>query len=527
MRWTRRVPLRVVVVGGSPWARAGITASARVWTRGGARVVALDGSPPARLRADLAALAATGGVDLLVDLAVQDRAVGAPVRRRVAATVHFVRPGGAAAYLLPRGPRGARDMRRLLRAPPTGTEVSRRGRLVWVVPREETWAALGERDLTRVLARAPGLGRELARVSGRTWEPRGAVRTNGRDPAAGRRHEIRSEDLVCRVLDEVTCLPRQVVATRGLLLPATYRRASHRRLRTPALVGVGPGFVRAPDVDGAPRLEGAHFHLDNVLRGHFGHALAEQVALLWALPVARAAEPGLRVLVGDPTGAGLARWEWDLYAAAGIAREDVVVIDRPVVVERLVTATPAYRLPDEVHPLVAEVWDELGRRLAAAASPTPRSRRIFLTRRATNRTCHDGPALERLFGTHGFEVVAPEDLPLADQVALVREADVVAGYAGSAMLLLALAGEPKHVVTVGSSSYTAPNERLVAAVLGHRLDQVVGPADVPRGRRFDRRAFQSGFRIDPDGPEGAYLRSVLDGLGQESGRGEGSARAPG
>ena len=95
---------------------------------------------------------------------------------------------------------------------------------------------------------------------------------------------------------------------------------------------------------------------------------------------------------------------------------------------------------------------------------------------------------------------------------MVREADVVAGFAGSGMFQIAFAGGPKHVILVGSESYTASNEYLISSVVGHRLDLVLCRPDVPKTkRRFDNRSYQSDFTYD-DAREGVFLREALASL---------------
>jgi hypothetical protein len=177
-----------------------------------------------------------------------------------------------------------------------------------------------------------------------------------------------------------------------------------------------------------------------------------------------------------------------------------------------------FGMPAYVHPSVATTYAAVGRALADSAAPGPVGpARLFCTRRPGKRTCHNAAEVEALFTAHGFTVVHPEDHPLADQVRMVREAEVVAGFAGSGMFQIALAGGPKHVVLVGSESYTASNEYLISSVVGHRLDLVLCRPDVPkRGRAFDNASYQSDFTFDHE-REGVFLRSVLSEL---SGHGE-------
>ena len=121
--------------------------------------------------------------------------------------------------------------------------------------------------------------------------------------------------------------------------------------------------------------------------------------------------------------------------------------------------------------------------------------------------------VEALFESHGFTVLFPEDHPLPEQVRLVREADVVAGFAGSGMFQIAFAGGPKHVILVASESYTATNEYLISSVVGHRLDLALCRPDVPKPEDggFSQEWYHSDFTFD-DAREGVFLREVLASL---------------
>jgi len=171
-----------------------------------------------------------------------------------------------------------------------------------------------------------------------------------------------------------------------------------------------------------------------------------------------------------------------------------------------------FGMPEYVHAAIASTYAAIGSALADRAPGVPGPRRLFCSRRPGKRTCHNAAEVEALFADHGFTVVLPEDHPLPEQVRMVRDADVVAGFAGSGMFQIAFAGGPKHVVLVGSESYTASNEYLMASVVGHRLDLVLCRPDVPKAkRRFDNASYQSDFTFDPD-REGVFLRDVLSSL---------------
>jgi hypothetical protein len=329
--------------------------------------------------------------------------------------------------------------------------------------------------------------------------------------------------LSLREYHDVTCIPGQIVVKGNLLLPETYRNVKRARLGNRFTRELSPRFAELT-MDGLPeaQLSGSYFFLDNEFRGHFGHALTEQVARLWAWQEAKRSDPDIRVLVAvNAKRRELADFELKLFAAAGIGPSDITMSTGPVRVERLVAATPMFGNPSYVHPAIDEVWGRIGRELSAAAPDCVYPRRIFCARRAQTgpgafhgqrRICLNAAELESLFMAHGFTVLYTEDYSLPEQAEMFRAADVIAGYAGSAMFSLMFSQEPKHVVLVASESYTARNEYLIASVLGHHIDIVWCEPEIPlpKGRRL-ARAVNSPFHYNPE-REGTFLTAVLANL---------------
>jgi capsular polysaccharide biosynthesis protein len=205
-------------------------------------------------------------------------------------------------------------------------------------------------------------------------------------------------------------------------------------------------------------------------------------------------------------------FERELLGAAGLGPEDLVLLREPVRVERLLTATPMFSMPDYVHPQIKDVWTRVGDALAARATLRPQDDRIFISRRIAKRACRNAPEVEELFVRHGFTLVYPEDLALPDQIAMFRRADVVAGFAGSGLFNTCFVPEPTRVIQIGHEAYTANNEYLIASVLGHELVSVV--SDLDRSEDDERRnvrRFQSSFTVDL-AREGQFLRRVLADL---------------
>ena len=383
--------------------------------------------------------------------------------------------------------------------------------------RTPAFAKLNEKQVNLVLDQAEGRrGRVLASRPGGTFEPRAALREN-ESPLAGlwmKRYDV--PDLFLREYTDVRCTPGQVAAQGATLLPDTFRHIGRPR----------PGNRYAPDVvpffatlkpRAAPTrvLTEPHFYWDSEFRGHFGHAMTEQLSRLWAFAEAKERFPDLKILMAKNKNRELTGFEVAILEAFGATREDITFVHEPVRVERLVAATPMFSQPNFVHPGIKEVWDRLGAHLDAQAPERDYPERFFVARRIEKRPCRNAAEVEALFASYGFEIVYPEDYPLAEQARMFRRAEVIGGYAGSGLFNAMLSGGPKHLVMVCSESYTAENEWMIAAVMGHRVDVAWCEAEIKmrKGGPHDVEAFHSPYTFDFD-REGVFVKGVLDELGR-------------
>lgn len=348
-------------------------------------------------------------------------------------------------------------------------------------------------------------GRVLELIASEHFASRCVLRENA--PTRGR-NQPASYDPIAIALREyrqVVVTPGQVVSNERVVFPDSYRHNQAKRLRNRYTDELGPRFARLQHgTDDLEMLSGTYFHLDNEVRGHFGHLMTEQLSRMWAWPAAKERVPDLKVLVAINKDREMRGWEYDVYAAAGIARDDIVFLREPVRVERLLTGSPMLSNPKYVHPRIAETWRRVGDNLAAGATDREYPRRIFCSRRIAKRACNNTDEVEALFVAQGFEIVFPEEFALGDQVEMFRRADVVAGFAGSGLFNLCFTTEPKRVVMISSDVYSARNEYLIASVLGHEIDSITSRPDIPG-------EFQSPFTFDQE-REGRYLEGVFASL---------------
>ena len=98
---------------------------------------------------------------------------------------------------------------------------------------------------------------------------------------------------------------------------------------------------------------------------------------------------------------------------------------------------------------------------------------IFVTRHQWNRPCSNVEDVEHFFAERGFAIVVPEELPVAEQVAMFAGARVIAGLGGAGMFNLAYAEAVEHVIVLNQSAYRARNEHLYAAARGAAAPQLL------------------------------------------------------
>lgn len=109
-------------------------------------------------------------------------------------------------------------------------------------------------------------------------------------------------------------------------------------------------------------------------------------------------------------------------------------------IESLTVASPVISINGAAHAAFPRIYNRIADRVCGDSRPD--GRRVYLSRaklKSNKRMAVNEARLEALLSEHGFSVVYPERLPLADQIRLMRNADVVAGCGGSAMHMLCFA----------------------------------------------------------------------------------------
>lgn len=253
-------------------------------------------------------------------------------------------------------------------------------------------------------------------------------------------------DLTISRLSDATCVQGGVAISRDRkIIAETFtshwdRRFHHALKKSPA------GYTLQENLSEPKYLEGKYFFLDFQHLSHYGHFIADVLPRLWAyyylndlfnignlkILITRKPEPFIK----------------EILSYSGINSHDIVEIEESIVVEELFVATKALQLQDYSAPVLRQIWDTIGLR---AGKKNDRGKKIYLSRsRHPQRQLLNEIEVERIFQSHGFQVLYPEGLSFSEQAEWIVGAELIAGPSGSNLFTLAFQQNMKSAFIITS-----------------------------------------------------------------------------
>jgi len=296
---------------------------------------------------------------------------------------------------------------------------------------------------------------------------------------------------------DVLHLPRfgVILSPDGTVLRASAREAMERWPDLSGLPGaqVESGATRLTIPAGVPVLDRAAVFLAWGGTFNYGHFVLDCLPSLIALD-----ELGLLERY-PPIAPPLKAWQRDLISMA---------IGKPVREVRaglvsLGAAVHATSMDHYLHGPGDLLARTRARILAAAPPPRTGGRRLYFSRRGHSmRVMVNERALEAALRRRGFQIVRPERLPAAEQIRMMREAQVVVGPTGAAMANALFAPAGARIVEIQPENFTsrwvwAASRRAGAEWRGYVCASPVDPRAVAWRHRV-RRGFRFGYDLPLD-----------------------------
>lgn len=173
-----------------------------------------------------------------------------------------------------------------------------------------------------------------------------------------------------------------------------------------------------------PRYGGKCAIYGGYLFGHFGHFLLESLSRLWAIPML-----GAYPIVFPSSINALTPWQSKLLELLGL-KSDIKIIKLPTYYDELIVPSPGYQMADffvKKHARYLEVQE---------CNLIP-EKKIWLSRSSLKKENHPGDVvnemdIEQGLELRGWDIVHPQEYDISQQLRMLSESNVLAGFVGSA-----------------------------------------------------------------------------------------------
>lgn len=214
---------------------------------------------------------------------------------------------------------------------------------------------------------------------------------------------------------------------------------------------------------------------------HFGHFLLEHTDRLWAAM----SKPNVQkfVFVYNKNVGKIPKWLFEFTDMMGIARDDVLIVDRTTRFRSVLV--PEVAVEKNVY---SSLWAKTFRYMAENVDDAVGADKIYVSRNALKqRRTFGEKSVQKIFAKNGFDIIYPEKMGLKQQVAMIKNARVLAGCAGTALHLALFMKSGGRVVQIKRNSENADNcsaQYLICDACGHGLDLIWASAETEQTRHF-------------------------------------------
>lgn len=173
-----------------------------------------------------------------------------------------------------------------------------------------------------------------------------------------------------------------------------------------------------------------------VIKPHYGHVITDGFSRLWF----KKHNFDLKylyifiVISHD----NVAEWLYELFALAGLSREDVLIIkkeDSPVIVENLIIPEQSAILFSRYSKEWVDTYTYMAGNAVKKLGYKVLPKKIYYTRRCfdklRSRYIVNEEYAEKFYRDHGYEVISPENYSICEQIAMAANAEAVACNLGT------------------------------------------------------------------------------------------------
>ena len=197
-----------------------------------------------------------------------------------------------------------------------------------------------------------------------------------------------------------------------------------------------------------------------LLLPHYGHFLLESLSRVWALKTLRSDLPIIwHILSGKP---GLTSWQNEIFGLLGINVDRFVLARKPVHMQSIYVPSPGYKIQLWADPYHAKA-------LCVVDTKPVKGKKVWLSRSKLDEEAGkitNEDELEHELQAMGWLVIYPEQLSITEQIDAIKDAELLAGFEGSAFHTLMLVNFHGRVKIFERTVRTNPNYVTIANAKG-------------------------------------------------------------
>lgn len=180
----------------------------------------------------------------------------------------------------------------------------------------------------------------------------------------------------------------------------------------------------------------AYMDVDAVFVGNvfpqFGHFLLEHMNRAY-VALDKKYKRAKFVLVNNKDVSPVPNYMFELLELLGVKRENILILNETTQFRRVYVPDQGFNIPVYSSDAFGKMYDAIAKNVKPLRE---KYEKIYVSRTAmqTRRTYGEG-VVQKIFEKNGYKIIWPEKLPLSQQIALVKNARVLAGCAGTALHL--------------------------------------------------------------------------------------------
>jgi len=205
--------------------------------------------------------------------------------------------------------------------------------------------------------------------------------------------------------------------------------------------------------------------------GHFGHFLLEQLSRAWGALEHRT--PGMKFVFVNNRNIDIPHWLYKFMEMLGISKNDVVILNSSCKFRRVFVPEQAFKLSNTVW--FAPEFRLAFRTMADNVKSKYNYDKVYVSRSMLPKDMktYGEEKIQNIFADNGFKIIYPETMDLMEQIAIIKNARVLAGCAGTALHLALFMKNADSVIQIKRNSILKDS-----AYVQYAINQLVGAKSV-------------------------------------------------